>query len=253
MHGEEMAAGIAPVRRSLARASARAVVPYLVVGLVVVVAIVVAGREIDRHITAMESWIIDLRPWSVLAFIGLFALLTSLLLPDTVLAIVAGTLFGLVWGVAAVVAGSLIAATLQFALSQHLLRARIQGALAMRPSLAAVQRALSTNELRLEVLLRLTPLNPATISYLLGATGVRFGGFLLTSLAIVPGLILEVYVGYAGKHVARMAGRSAHALYAHDVTVIGGLALGILVMVLVSQMARKAVLEAVAETAGQAP
>jgi uncharacterized membrane protein YdjX (TVP38/TMEM64 family) len=178
----------------------------------------------------------------------LFALLTSVLLPDTVLAIVAGGLFGLVWGIAAVVAGSLLAATLQFALSQHLLRARIRRALATRPSLAAVQRALSVNEFRMEVLLRLTPLNPATISYVLGAAGVRFGGFLLASLAIVPGLIFEVYFGYAGKHVARMAGRSRHAVYAHDLAVIGGLAVGILMMVLVSRMARKAVLETVAET-----
>lgn len=232
----------------MARASARAAVPYLAIGLLLVIAIVVAGHEIDHHISAIESWITNLRPWSMLAFIGLFVLLTSVLLPDTVLSIVAGTLFGLVWGVATVVAGTLLAASLQFALAQRLLRARIQRVFAARPSLAAIQRAIRTNELRLEVLLRLTPLNPATISYLLGASGVRFGRFLLACLAIVPALTLEVYFGYAGKHVARMAGRDAHAVYLHDLTVIGGLALGILVMVLVSRMARKAVLEAVAET-----
>jgi uncharacterized membrane protein YdjX (TVP38/TMEM64 family) len=40
-----------------------------------------------------------------LGFIGLFALATSFLLPDTVLCIIAGALFGLDWGVGSVLAG----------------------------------------------------------------------------------------------------------------------------------------------------
>ena len=115
-------------------------------------------------------------------FVGLFALATSVLLPDTVLCIIAGALFGLGWGVAAVLAGSFLAAAIQFALAHQLLRARIQRTLAARPSLAAIQRAVSRDEFRLQVLLRLTPLNPATISYLLGAAGVRFSGFLIAWL-----------------------------------------------------------------------
>lgn len=244
----ERAAGTGAVGKVLARASDRALIPYLAIGLLLMVAIVVARHEIDHHLTAIEAWITDLRPWSVLAFVGLFVLLSSVLLPDTVLAIIAGGLFGLAWGVVAVVAGGVLAAALQFMLSQHLLRVRIQRALGRSRSLAAIQRAVRANELPLEVLLRLTPLNPATISYLLGAAGVRFGGFLLASLAIVPSLALEVYFGYAGKHVARMAGRDTHAVYLHDLAVIAVLALGIVVMILVSRMAHRAILQAVAET-----
>jgi len=73
-------------------------------------------------------------------------------------------------------AGSLLTGALQFALARQLLRAPIQRALAARPSMAAIQHAVSRDQFRLQVLLRLTPLNPATISYLLGATGVRFSG-----------------------------------------------------------------------------
>jgi hypothetical protein len=56
------------------------------------------------------------------------------------------------------------------------LRARIQRALAARTSLAAIQRDVRRDEFRLQVLLRPTPLNPATINYPLGAAGVRFSG-----------------------------------------------------------------------------
>jgi uncharacterized membrane protein YdjX (TVP38/TMEM64 family) len=236
------------VRRLLARAYSRAALPYVAVGLLLIVAIVFGGREIEHHINAIESWITELGPWGVLAFIGLFTLATSLLLPDTVLCIIAGALFGLYWGVAAVLAGSLLAGAMQFALSQKLLRARIQPALAARPSLVAIQRAVGRDEFRLQVLLRLTPLNPATISYLLGAAGVRFSGFMIACLALTPNLAIEVYFGHVGKHAARLVGSDARTAHLHNLAIIGGLAVCIAVMVLVSKMARKAVMQAVAET-----
>jgi len=248
MHSAENTKAIDRVRRFFARAYSRAAIPYLLVGLLLIVAIVAGGREIGHHINAIESWITKLGPWGVLAFVGLFTLATSFLLPDTVLCIIAGALFGLGWGVGAVLAGSVLAAALQFALSHKLMRARIQRTLAAKPSLAAIQRAVSRDEFRLQILLRLTPLNPATISYLLGAAGVRFSGFLIACLALTPNLAIEVYFGYVGKHAARLAGSNARTAHLHDLAIIGGLAVCVVVMVLVSKMARKAVMQAVAET-----
>ena len=231
-----------------ATARFRRALTYLSVGLLLVAAIVLAGDEIQTHINAIEAWIKNLGPWSVMVFVGLFVVATSFIVPDTVLSIMAGALFGLVWGIAAVVGGSLLAAALQYALAQRLLRSRIERALAAKPSLAAIQRAVSRNEFRLQVLLRLTPLNPAMINYILGAAGVRFVGFLVACLALVPYLAIEVYFGYAAKHLARMAGQETHAGLLHDATVIGGLVMTIVVMVMVSRTARKAVMEAVSET-----
>lgn len=236
------------VRRLMARAYSRAALPYLGVGLLLIVAVVVGGREIVHHINAIESWITALGPWGVLAFIGFFTLTTSFLLPDTVLCIIAGAIFGLGWGIAAVLAGSLLAGAIQFALSRKLLRARILRTLAAKPSLAAIQRAVSLDEFRLQVLLRLTPLNPATINYLLGAAGVRFSGFLIACLALTPNLAIEVYFGHVGKQAARLVGSDARTAHLHDLAIIGGLAVCVAVMVLVSKMARKAVMQAVAET-----
>jgi uncharacterized membrane protein YdjX (TVP38/TMEM64 family) len=236
------------VRRFLARAYSRAAIPYLAVGLLLIVVIVVGGREIEQHINAIESWITKLGPWGVTAFIGLFVLTTSLLMPDTVLCIIAGALFGLGWGVGAVLAGSILAGAIQFTLSQQFLSARIQRTLAANPSLAAIQRTVIHDEFRLQVLLRLTPLNPATISYLLGAAGVRFRSFLIALLALTPNLVVEVYFGYAGKHAAQLFGSNAQTANLHNLAIIAGLAVCIVVIVLVSRMAHKAVMQAVAET-----
>jgi uncharacterized membrane protein YdjX (TVP38/TMEM64 family) len=239
------------IRRLLASAWFRRALTYLAMALLLVAAIVLAGDEIEHHIGGIEEWITNLRPWSVLAFVGLFVVATSFLMPDTVLSIMAGALFGLGWGIAAVVVGSLLAAAVQYALAQRLLRSRIERALAARPSLAAIQQAVSRNEFRLQAFLRLAPLNPAMITYMLGAVGVRFAGFLFACLALVPNLVIEVYFGYAGKHVAGMAGRDTHAAHFHDLTIIGGLAVTIIIMVFVSRTARKAIMEAVSETVTQ--
>jgi len=126
------------VRRILSRAYSRASLPYLAVGLLLIVAVVSGGHEIAHHINTIEAWITRLGPWGAFAFIGLFALATSFLVPDTVLCIAAGALFGFGWGVSAVLIGSLLAATIQFALAHKLLRSQIQRTLAARPSLAAI-------------------------------------------------------------------------------------------------------------------
>lgn len=248
MHNEQLTDVSSRVRRFLARAYSRSSLPYLAVGLLLIVAMVSGGREIEHHINIIEAWIAQLGPWAVLAYIGVFVLATSVLLPDTVLCIIAGALFGMAWGTLAVLTGSLLAATIQFTLAHNLLRSRIQRALAEKPSLASIQRVVRHEELRLQLLLRVMPLNPATMNYLLGAAGVKFPGFLLTSLAHTPNLLIELYFGYASKHAARLVGARAHTAQLHDLVIFGGLALCLVVMVLVSRIARKALMQNMART-----
>jgi uncharacterized membrane protein YdjX (TVP38/TMEM64 family) len=231
--------------RLLAAADRKYALTYIGVALLLAVAIVIAGDEIRIHLAAIETWISDLGPWGIVAFVALYVAATTLLFPESVLSIAAGALFGFAWGIALSILAALLAAALQYALARWLLRARVERALSTRPSLVAIERAASRQELRLQVLLRLTPLNPATTSYLLGAAGVRFAGFMLACLAIVPHLLIEVYFGYAGRHVAHLAGEGRQAVYLHDAMIIGGLAVVLVVLVLVSRIAHKAVLDAV--------
>lgn len=117
-----------------------------------------------------------------------------------------------------------------------------------RPALAAVQAAVRHQEFKLQLLIRLTPLNRALTSYLLGATGVDFARFMAACLALLPSLCLEVYVGYAGKHLARMTSQSGHTVVLHDAAMIAGLVMAIAAMVVISRTARRA-LEAAAASA----
>lgn len=228
------------VHRLLARASYRKLLCYLAFGLVVIVGILVAGREMEHYIKGVEAWIQKQGPWGIVTFTGIFVVAASCLFPDTVLCIIAGALFGLGWGSAVVVVGNTLAAITQYWLSRKLLKNSIEKILAKRPSLSAIQHAIRTNEFRLQILVRLTPLNHATVSYLLGATGVRFPGFLVASLAAIPDLFIKVYFGHAGKHVARLSGQSRATNHLHDVVFFAGLVVFGIVIFIVSRMARKA-------------
>ena len=102
------------------------------------------------------------------------------------------------------------------------------------------------SDVRLQALVRLTPLNPALLNYVSGAASVRFRGFLLASLAVLPHQAVEVYFGYAVRHVTTAARRTGSAVYLHDALVVGGLIACIVVLALVAHWARKAAQRAMA-------
>jgi hypothetical protein len=108
-----------------------------------------------------------------------------------------------------------------------------------------LQRAMFAGGIRLQVLLRLAPLNPATVSYLLGAAGVGLPGFLLACLALTPHLFLEVYVGHAGAHLVRLAGGGNRPTLSHDLVLAAGLGLAGLAVILASRSAKRAIATAV--------
>jgi uncharacterized membrane protein YdjX (TVP38/TMEM64 family) len=213
---------------------------YTAAGIMVLAAVLILGDEIGRHINRVEHGIDELGAAAPLVYASAYALLCSILVPETLLGILAGATFGFRRGLVVVVAGNLCGTLLQFALSRHLLKPSIDRLLASRPALAAIQAAVRRHQLRLQVLLRLTPLNRAVTSYVLGAGGVGFPPFAAAYPAILPYLTLEVYFGAAGKHLARMR-QPEHAVVLHDVVLLAGLAASIVVMTLVARLARQAV------------
>ena len=229
-------------RRFWRRVEWTAIVPYLLMALAIATAVLVLGREINHHIAAIEAWVTAHGPWAPVLFIVLYVALTSLFFPESVLAAGAGALFGLAVGMLVVAAGSLLTAALQYALADRVLRRPISKARERWPSLAAIDRAVRRQNLRFQFLIRLTPLNATTCNYVFGAAGVRFPGYLFATLGLLPAAFVEVYFGYAGKHIASLVGRGASPL--HDASIIVGLGLCVAALMIVSRVARRAIHEA---------
>jgi uncharacterized membrane protein YdjX (TVP38/TMEM64 family) len=222
------------------------ILAYLGAAVVIVVGILILGGAIGRRIDRFELWIESLGAWAPLAFVAIFAVLNSVFVPDIVLGIIAGATFGMERGVVVAAAGSVAGAIVQYSASRFFFKPAVARFLATRPAWLAVQSAVRRQELKLQLLIRLTPLNRALTSYLLGAAGVGFGRFVVACAALVPALSLEVYVGYVGRHVARIAGEPERAFVFHDITVVAGLGVAVVAMVMISRTARKA-LDAAAE------
>ncbi len=226
-----------------ARVQLRAVAPYVLAAVAVVVATAIAGHEIHLHLRAMENWIAGLGVWGPVAFVVLIVVATSLLVPDTAMAIAAGALFGFAIGGLVAVIGGLLAAMVQYAVAHRLLRHPIERGLARRRGLRSIVEAVGRREIGMQALVRLTPVSPAVISYLMGATGVRFGGFMIACLVMIPSLLIEAYFGHVSLHVASMAGRSPGRIELRDGLLVGGLLVVIVVMILVGRVARRAIQE----------
>jgi len=213
-----------------------------------IIVIVLLGREIEANGAELEAWMARLGPWGMAVLVVLLIVATSLLVPESVFGVAAGALYGIGWGFALVLVANVLAAALQFGLARRWLRPRIQRMLTTRPPLAAIQQAVVDDDIRLQVLLRIAPLNPAAISYLLGAAGVRFLPFLLSCLALTPHLLLEVYLGDAGARLARLASVGASSsTWADEALLAGGLIAGGVAVIIVSRLAYRAVLKSTAQ------
>lgn len=210
----------------------------------VALAIVVwLGRYLGHHLVALEDWVRGLGPAGPLAFLVMFVVLALFCLPDTIFAIAAGVLFGLWIGTGLIVAGVIAATSISFLLARRVLRQRVERRLERSPRLLALQRAIGGGGVRLQFLLRLTPLNPVIVSYVLGTSGVRYPTFLIACAGLVPGLFIEVYLGYAAAHLSKVTSGAQSHPPLHTALAVGGLAMCLLVMALVTRAARRALAE----------
>ena len=210
----------------------------LAIGLAIAI-----GEWLGPEVLKLKDWIASQGPKGPLVFLLVFIILSSIFVPDTVFAIIAGTLFGIFWGTLLMFIGGVIGAMINFYLARTLFRKQVRNFLTKHPRFSIVEQAAEQEGLRLLLLLRLVPLNPATVSYLLGTTGIRFSIFLLACVGLIPGFFVEVYFGYLLNHVSTAKTVSGSFDMAHLAVTFTGfmLCMGMLVYLIV--IARRALAE----------
>jgi len=222
----------------------------LAAGALFILALVWFGRDAADEIEAMEAWVAQHGIMGPIVFAGAVVILTSVFVPSTALSIPAGALFGLGWGAAAMIAGGIAAAALDYFIAKKWLRARIEKSLARRPKLLAIQRAVEREGLRFQFLLRMAPINAVLVSYILGAAGVRFRPFILAAFGIAPCLFVEVYFGHLAKHATKAAAGASSQSHLQLAISVAGFLVCLIVLIRIGHMARRAIAEAEAEEAG---
>lgn len=224
---------------------------YALGGILILLVAIGLGRSLGHRLPELEHWIGQQGMAGGLVFIALVVVGTSVLVPDTLFAVMAGVLFGVLEGTVLMTVAVLLTASLNFALSRLWLQGLVRRWLARQPRLAAIEQAVNREGLRFQALLRMAPLNPVSVSYLLGSTNTRFQTFIVASLALVPGLFVEVYFGHVAKHVARVADDPEQHGHGQFLLTVAGLVVCVALLVYLTRLARKAIAQYEQEAAGK--
>ena len=143
-------------------------------------------------------------PWGAVAFVPLYALWVTLLLPGVWASMLAGALYGTAWGSVIVFIGACLGAEAAFLLGRHWLRDWARRRLAAAPKLQAIERAVSREGLRLVLLTRLSPAFPFSLLNLAyGLSTVSLREYSIGLIGILPGTILFCALGALAGDVAR--------------------------------------------------
>ena len=161
------------------------------------------GPWFDPETTAMV--LASLRsPAGAMAFVPLYALWVTLLLPGVWASMLAGALYGPVWGSLIVFVGACLGAQAAFLLGRTWLRSWARRRLAAVPTLQAIEQAVSREGLKLVLLTRLSPAFPfSLLNFAYGLSEVSWRDYSIGLVAILPGTILFCGLGALAGDVAR--------------------------------------------------
>ena len=218
---------------------------WLAVG-VALIALSVAASFIPlaEWIETISDWVKTLGPFGVVVFVLIYAVATVLFMPGSVLTIAAGLIFGVALGTLAAWSGAVLGASLAFIVGRYLARSKIEEKTKDNEKFQAIDEAIGKRGWKIIGLLRLSPLIPFNASnYFYGITKVGFWPYVLASAGgMLPGTLLYVYLGAAGKAGLGGGGMEQHSPLKYVFFGVG-LVVTIGVTIWVSTIAKKALKE----------
>lgn len=180
--------------------------------------------------------------WGVALFIAIYAVSTVALLPGSILTMVAGFVYGPIYGLFVVVPAALLGATSAFLLGRTVLRDWVRRKMDASPRTRALDKAIDREAFKLVLLLRLSPLVPFNVlNYALSLSGISTGRFFLATLVgEIPGGWLYVYLGSLVTTAAQLSSSSVPQTPFRTVFYIAGLAATFAAAVLSARIAKRA-------------
>lgn len=198
------------------------------------------GHHLARWLPQFERSVESLGPWGPLLFCVSILVLQPFLVPDSLFGLAAGATFGLAAGAAYYfVTVYLLCLGLHW-LGRHWLKDRVLRMLEARPRLRILALEAPREGKRFTFLVRLIPINPALVSYALGAIGVSLRDAAAGNVAMFAHMLPAVYFGAAAVRMTRMAETGHRDWTVEGVLLMVGLAACVFLARLVSQRARAA-------------
>lgn len=207
----------------------------------------------DKMLKNFLVWIDkNLGHWGPLVLAVAYIPLTVLAVPASILTLGGGYLFGLTVGFIADSIGSTAGATAAFLVGKTIGRSYVVAKLKDYPQFQAVAIAVQRSGFKIVLLLRLVPLLPFNmLNYFLSVTPVSIGEYILASwLGMMPITFAFVYVGTTIKDLSDVThGWNEISTTRWILLTIGSIA-SVVLMVLVTKVARKSLNKALEENEG---
>jgi len=209
------------------------------------------GRSAGAHFAEFADWVKAQGALAPILFVLAYAAAVVAFVPGSLLTLAGGAIFGVGWGTLYVFVAATLGASLAFLIARYVARGEVERRLAGNPKLAAIDRAVGAEGRKVVFLMRLSPAFPfSLLNYALGLTQVRFVDYLIACLGMLPGTLLYVYSGKLAGDVAALAGGAAPAQGAGYWALLAlGLVATLLVTVLITRTARRALAQSAAAPA----
>lgn len=206
-----------------------------VVLILAVVAMMAVSRYfgVGDHLRALQGWIAGLGILGPLVFILIYAVATVAALPGSVITVFAGAIFHPVVGVAAVIVGATLGASLAFLVGRYFARDAVASWLGRNEKFRRLDELTEKQGAIMVAVTRLVPLFPFNLlNYGFGLTKVPFWTYVGWSfLCMLPGTILYV-VGASAVTSALAEGRIPWVLVAVVAVII-------VILAFLTKMARR--------------
>jgi uncharacterized membrane protein YdjX (TVP38/TMEM64 family) len=219
--------------------------PFLLIALLLAIGIGFLFLPIRQWFLLLHGHIEALGPIGPIVVVVAYVALTVLLIPGSALTLGASTIFGLWKGLVIVLIGANLGALSSFLLARTTMREKVARWAEANPKFAALDHAIGQNGFKMVFLSRLSPVFPFTLlNYLLGLTNVRISAYILANLfGMLPGTFLYVYVGATARDALTDNTASSATWWQQGLKVIGLLAT-VAIVVIVTRIARKALVQA---------
>ncbi|WP_428099019.1 TVP38/TMEM64 family protein [Candidatus Rariloculus sp.] len=213
--------------------------PLVFVVLLVALGALAAILPLRDWLDSGVLWIEAHRELSWAVYVGAYIVATVLLIPGSVITLVAGFVFGLPLGVALVSVGSVLGASSAFLTGRFFARDWVERRIERLPRFSALDSATRHQGFTIVLLARLSPLFPFNLlNYALGVTAVRFRDYFFASwIGMLPGTVLYVYFGTVAQDLAALSGGQFDGGWFSLALLVAGLVATLLLVVVITRKA----------------
>lgn len=227
----------------------------------IVLVLALAGFAALASVFPLREWLVTGLDWidthravAWLVYVVGYVVATVLLVPGSVITLGAGFLFGLALGVVVVSAGSVLGATCAFLIGRFFARDWVAERIARLPRFRALDRATARDGFTIVLLARLSPLFPFNLlNYGLGLTAVSLRQYFFASwIGMLPATILYVYIGTLAADLGALVSGDIETGLAGRALFLVGFAATLVLTVLVTRRATRALAAELAAAAAEA-